>query len=84
MSESFSQYSVPDSEVSAPEATGTLSPSDRLNRAPGVWNSSAKPSSMPPTTTSVTLRTRSDNLLFFFDPVVNQIIAVESQGIRIS
>ena len=31
MSESFSQYPVPDGEVSAPEATGTLSPSDRLN-----------------------------------------------------
>jgi PAS domain-containing protein len=29
--ESFSQYPVPDGEVSAPEATGTLSPSDRLN-----------------------------------------------------
>jgi len=31
MSESFSQYPVPDGEVSPPEATGTLSPSDRLN-----------------------------------------------------
>ena len=30
MSES-SQYPVPDGEVSAPEAAGTLSPSDRLN-----------------------------------------------------
>ena len=31
MSESFSQYPVPDGEVSAPEAAGTLSASDRLN-----------------------------------------------------
>ena len=31
MSESFSQYPVPDGQVSAPEAAGTLSPSDRLN-----------------------------------------------------